>query len=222
VAARGVIRDATMSSPHPVVGGRRSLLDTRNALQPKSPSCGNQPAHISLTARRQRHAHHGKRRRSTRRHPGQPWVAPHPALDKQGLHISRPWGRAGPEAARQRLILDDMPVDGPVRNEQTPKQPSRTSPQPRAPRTLPSHHPNKPSSTSPQTYASDPTQPPPRTSRDLRRHSHANLGSPHHLDQPGTTAHTERYSTGNPRPRAISMRWTSEVPSPISSTFASR
>ena len=52
-------RDATMSSPHPLRARPRSLLDTRNALQPKSPSCGNQPAHISLTARRQRHAHHG-------------------------------------------------------------------------------------------------------------------------------------------------------------------
>ena len=33
---------------------------------------------------------------------------------------------------------------------------------------------------------------------------------------------TNRYSTGSPRPRAMSIRWTSEVPSPISSTFASR
>jgi hypothetical protein len=34
-------------------------LDPRHAvpLLPKAPSCGNQPAHISLTARRQRHAH---------------------------------------------------------------------------------------------------------------------------------------------------------------------
>ncbi len=30
------------------------------------------------------------------------------------------------------------------------------------------------------------------------------------------------HSTGRPRPRAISIRWTSDVPSPISSTFASR
>ena len=30
------------------------------------------------------------------------------------------------------------------------------------------------------------------------------------------------YSTGRPRPRAISIRCTSEVPSPISSTLASR
>ena len=30
------------------------------------------------------------------------------------------------------------------------------------------------------------------------------------------------HSTGRPRPRAISIRWTSEVPSPISSTLASR
>jgi hypothetical protein len=34
--------------------------DPRHAEQllPNSASCGNQPAHISLTARRQRHAHH--------------------------------------------------------------------------------------------------------------------------------------------------------------------
>ena len=38
----------------------QATLDPRHAVQllPNSPSCGNQPAHISLTARRQRHAHH--------------------------------------------------------------------------------------------------------------------------------------------------------------------
>ena len=41
-------------------GGRRSTLDKRNPLQPNSTSCGIQPAHISLTARRQRHARHRK------------------------------------------------------------------------------------------------------------------------------------------------------------------
>ena len=38
--------------------------------------------------------------------------------------------------------------------------------------------------------------------------------------QPVVTA--SAYSTGRPSPRAISIRWTSEVPSPISSTLASR
>jgi hypothetical protein len=38
---------------------------------PKAPSCGNQPAHISLTARRQRHVHHQRsdEARSRRRGP---------------------------------------------------------------------------------------------------------------------------------------------------------
>jgi transposase len=35
---------------------RRLLVEARDALQPNSPSCDNQPAHISLTARRPRHA----------------------------------------------------------------------------------------------------------------------------------------------------------------------
>ena len=56
VAARGATRDRPMSSP--TFGRRRSTLDTRMQLLPNTPSCGNQPAHISLTARRQRHAHH--------------------------------------------------------------------------------------------------------------------------------------------------------------------
>jgi transposase len=42
--------------------GQRAIAtpDPRPAetLQPNSPSCGNQPAHISMTTRRQRHAHH--------------------------------------------------------------------------------------------------------------------------------------------------------------------
>ena len=53
-AARGATRDTAMSNrPH-----RPATLDPRHAVQllPNSPSCGNQPAHISLTARRQRHA----------------------------------------------------------------------------------------------------------------------------------------------------------------------
>ncbi len=43
----------SMSNEHP--SSRRSTLDTRSTLLPKAPSCGIQPAHISLTARRQRH-----------------------------------------------------------------------------------------------------------------------------------------------------------------------
>ena len=54
VAARGATRETPMSNGHPPV-----TLDARHAvpLLPKAPSCGNQPANISLTARRQRHAH---------------------------------------------------------------------------------------------------------------------------------------------------------------------
>jgi len=51
-AARGVTRDLAMSSPRiSVPEATLDLLDQRT-LQPNSPSCGNQPAHISLTARR--------------------------------------------------------------------------------------------------------------------------------------------------------------------------
>ena len=66
-AAREATRDSTMSSP--AHGWRRSTLDTRTRSSRTAPSCGNQPAHISLTARRQRHAHHTNSRRSTRRPP---------------------------------------------------------------------------------------------------------------------------------------------------------
>ncbi len=40
-----------------------ATLDLRHVetLLPKAPSCGNQPTNISLTARRQRHAHQGQR-----------------------------------------------------------------------------------------------------------------------------------------------------------------
>ena len=38
----------------------------------------------------------------------------------------------------------------------------------------------------------------------------------------GRSRKSTHYSTGRPSPRAISIRCTSEVPSPISSTFASR
>ena len=67
-AARGATRDTAMSSR---AIARCATLDPRQAdpLLPNSPSCGNQPAHISLTARRQRHAHHRHARRSTRRPP---------------------------------------------------------------------------------------------------------------------------------------------------------
>jgi len=44
-----------------------ATIDPRHAdpLQPNSPSCGTQPAHISLTARRQRHARPDPSRRVT-------------------------------------------------------------------------------------------------------------------------------------------------------------
>jgi len=47
-------------------------LDPRHAEQllPNNPSCGIQPAHISLTARRQRHAQHRPIDEATRRPPG--------------------------------------------------------------------------------------------------------------------------------------------------------
>ncbi|MGY4773451.1 hypothetical protein ACXC9Q_41625 [Kribbella sp. CWNU-51] len=49
----------------------KATLDPRPAdpLRPNTPSCGNQPAHISLTARRQRHAHHQPADDATRRPP---------------------------------------------------------------------------------------------------------------------------------------------------------
>ena len=55
VAARGVTREKTMSSNGFVVATLD--LSTSGTLQPNSPSCGNQPAHVSLPARRPRHAH---------------------------------------------------------------------------------------------------------------------------------------------------------------------
>ena len=78
VAARGATRETPMSSAR----SRAATLDARHAvpLLPNTPSCGNQPAHISLTARRQRHAHH---RPTTTKHeapaPSTPGRAPHPA-----------------------------------------------------------------------------------------------------------------------------------------------
>jgi len=49
-AARGAICDTTMSSNGFHRPRSRSLSRPAEALQPNSPSCGNQPAHISLTA----------------------------------------------------------------------------------------------------------------------------------------------------------------------------
>src|ERR1700685_2158791 len=40
--------------------------------------------------------------------------------------------------------------------------------------------------------------------------------------RPHPQRHNGRHSTSRPRPRAMTIRWTSEVPSPISSTLASR
>ena len=59
----------------------RATLDPRHAVQllPNSPSCGNQPAHISLTARRQRHAHHQHAATKPSRRRGRPPAAAHPA-----------------------------------------------------------------------------------------------------------------------------------------------
>jgi hypothetical protein len=69
-----------------------ATLGSRHAdpLLPNIPSCGNQPANISLTARRTRHAHQPGQRRSTqlRPHPPSgagPIVLP---LDSRPLHIN--------------------------------------------------------------------------------------------------------------------------------------
>ena len=73
--------------PHPRPGPRST---TRHAdpLQPNTRSCGSQPAHISLTARRQRHADRVPRRPSTRRppRPNRDGRLTTP-LDRKPLHI---------------------------------------------------------------------------------------------------------------------------------------
>ena len=91
-----------------------ATLDPRHAdpLQPNSPSCGTQPAHISLTARRQRHAHP----RPTA--PAATTEAPsgtHPdgaspcPLDRKPLHIScsskTSAGVLQPRVLRGRLLI---------------------------------------------------------------------------------------------------------------------
>ncbi|MEO5710724.1 MAG: IS110 family transposase [Nocardioidaceae bacterium] len=70
--------DPRCSYEQPFIEGRRSLLDTR-PLQPNSPSCGNQPAHISLTARRETRSATTKDDEARGARPGQPGRAPHPA-----------------------------------------------------------------------------------------------------------------------------------------------
>ena len=61
------------------LGDARSL-DQPRTLQPNSSSCGNQPAHISLTARRQRHARHTHHHGRPEAAPEQPARTPlHPA-----------------------------------------------------------------------------------------------------------------------------------------------
>ena len=62
----------------PPITAPRSSLDTRNTPAER-PSCGTQPAHISLTTRRQRHADQRPRRRRRGARLDQSRRAPHPA-----------------------------------------------------------------------------------------------------------------------------------------------
>ena len=92
VAARAVTRELAMSSPQtPCPEGHARPLDPRT-LQPNSPSCGNQPAHISLTARRpDTHATADTGRSSQAPNSGaQTKIGANCALplDRQALHIS--------------------------------------------------------------------------------------------------------------------------------------
>jgi len=70
------------------------IVRPAEALQPNSPSCGNQPANISLTApsRTDTHANSSTlvrpQERRPRSHPGAASPCP---LDKTALHISRWW-----------------------------------------------------------------------------------------------------------------------------------
>ena len=72
VGDRGLLRWPCRASSYKQPVTQLATLDSRHRgpLLPNSPSWGNQPAHISLAARRHRHAHHHRRRRSQRRPPG--------------------------------------------------------------------------------------------------------------------------------------------------------
>src|SRR5665648_415282 len=63
-------------------------LWTRGAVQPNTPSCGNQPAHIRVTTRRKTRGHRPpvrpEPRRRPRTHRGRRLTLP---LDKPALHI---------------------------------------------------------------------------------------------------------------------------------------
>src|SRR5659263_739428 len=63
-------------------------LETRGAVQPNTPSCGNQPAHIRVTTRRKTRGHRPpvrpEPRRRPRSHRGRRLTLP---LDKPALHI---------------------------------------------------------------------------------------------------------------------------------------
>jgi hypothetical protein len=76
--------------------GDARKLDTRPAPA-EHPSCGDQPANISLTARRQRHAHHENRSDEARAAAGNipDGGSPMP-LDRTALHISAQIQTAGP------------------------------------------------------------------------------------------------------------------------------
>ena len=77
-----------MSSP--AVPCRGATLDARHAVRSsRTPSCGTQPAHISLTARRHRHAcRTSVETDQKRRRPEAIRTAPHPALLTGNPYIS--------------------------------------------------------------------------------------------------------------------------------------
>ena len=65
------------------------MLVARQAvpLQPNAPSCGSQPAHISLTARRQRHAHQHRDNKARGARPNHRDGRLNLPLDRKSLHI---------------------------------------------------------------------------------------------------------------------------------------
>ena len=84
----------------------RATLVPRHAdpLQPNTPSCGNQPAHISLTARRQRHAHQHRNRtkqRGARPEPSGTGASPCPLTTGHSISVV-PAQLADPGGHRRR------------------------------------------------------------------------------------------------------------------------